>query len=164
MKKYACVCPFLILPLMGFADSADDRQASTEIADGYSSKTSEWRESDETSPRTNPRWYRNPEAREAYLRGDKDFRGYPRQSDSKTRNQSDYYKRTSNQTNDYKRRSNQISDGYSPSTSATRRGNDALASTNPRWYRNPEARDAYLRGEEDYRNYPRQGSADTGRD
>lgn len=83
MKKFSLAL-FLLVPFLGMAESEE------ELADNNSDKSIEWGSND-SSPKTNPRWYRNPEARDAYLRGEKDFRGYPRQSN--TNDGTDYYRK-----------------------------------------------------------------------
>lgn len=129
MRKSAYVyslCAICLLPLMSFADSVEESEPSAEIADN-SISTADWRQGHQTSPSTNPRWYRNPEARDAYLRGDENYRNYPRQGSSKTRNEPVSYTRVSNQ--------------------------ESTPITNPEWKKDPKAREAYLRGDENYRQF-----------
>lgn len=130
MRKPAYVyalCAFCLLPLASFADSVEESEPSEEIADN-SVSTADWRQGHETSPSTNPKWYRNPEARDAYLRGEGNYRNYPRQGNSKTKNDSARYQQISNE--------------------------ERTPITNPRWKKDPQARDAYLRGDKNYRQFP----------
>lgn len=92
-----CTCYLFVVPMIGFADDAEENTASTEVAEDQTISVADWRERHETAPRTNPRWQRNPEARKAYLRGEQDYRGYPRQSDQKTGRQSNYYRQGASQ-------------------------------------------------------------------
>lgn len=94
-RKVMAYVLFCLIPMMGFTESSESEESETDLADNSSDETTEWA-SNETSPKTNPRWFRNSDARKAYLRGDKDVHSYPRQSDSKTGNQSVFYRRQSN--------------------------------------------------------------------
>lgn len=87
MKKFSIFC-FAILP---FCLMAEDVEEESELAYNQTDRSTEWG-SNESSPKTNPRWYRNREAREAYLRGEKDYRSYPTKNNS---NQNSYYKQES---------------------------------------------------------------------
>ena len=121
MFKQTCFLAYLCLfPCLSYANSAD---GSEDVDDQYLASSNPWREAEDNSPRTNPRWYRNPEAREAYLRGESDYRSYPRQ---KNGNEQAYYRRTGQE----------VSADFDSSSRATE-DNDSSPRTNPRWYRNP---------------------------
>lgn len=83
----------LLLPSVVFGNLFNEEPPKEEIADNYS-PTNE-RDRNKPSPRTNPRWYRNPEARKAYLRGEP-VRHYPRKGNVDNETDTGYYRRRSN--------------------------------------------------------------------
>lgn len=87
-------------------------------------ESQEWGYDDRQPTLSTRRWRKDPQAREAYLKGTEDYQSYREQTrGSYGRNQDPSYQESSQNRN------------------------------NPKWYKDSQSRKAYLRGEPDYRQY-----------